>query len=342
MRRTIYILTAVIVAMLLGTGCEKEFDLKMDNDGNIIKVECFPGVTDSIYVRVVPCVGLKSTYDVSKFKPSVTLAVNGESVPVFWDGEYYVGDRKALPGDQVKVEVSAEGFESVESQTEIPTPVQGMKLEWDVYDITETKVVDVPYDGVNYNLRLRVKLTLDDPAGSVDAYGIQFVREQIYDYQQGGEHYVDTTYHYMAGVTGDMSDNPLLPQNSSVVSVDFDGYTMNTYNSLMMFMDRNFNGKTVTLEAENRYAEDLHLSGDVVVNPEGATVPYTTDITYRYKIRVYKMTSDFSRYAYAHHQMSENIFAEVGLAPAGYAYTNITNGAGALAGVLMYETEWFK
>ena len=42
------------------------------------------------------------------------------------------------------------------------------------------------------------------------------------------------------------------------------------------------------------------------------------------------------------HQIDENSFAEAGLAPAGYAYSNVTNGAGALAGVLMYETDWLE
>lgn len=338
MKRLIYIISIVFLVISV-VSCEKKFELKLDSD-NIIKVECFPGVADSIYVRVAPCISVNSKYNYSNFDPDVVLAVNGEDIPLKYDGKYYIADYDPSPGDEIRVKVSERGFDDVEAVTQVPIPIDNMKLETEVYDITQTKVVDQE-EGPNLDLRLKVRLTVDDPAGSVDAYGIQFVRELIYTYESIYESGIDTSYNYSSGIVVDMQDNPLLPQTSTVFRTRFDGYTFNTYNSLTMFMDRSFNGKTHTLEVENRFQQDYSYSGEAY-DQDGNPYDYSYSTKYRYKLRLYKMTSEFSRYAYAQHQIDENSFAEAGLAPAGYAYSNVTNGAGALAGVLMYETDWLE
>lgn len=352
MKREINIFLILMMA-LLGTSCEVEFDLKMEGE-NIIFVECLPGVTDYISVSVRPCVAVNSSYDVKNFRPDVKVFVNGDMVPVTKQegadvprggaAGSYVADVAPLPDDEIKVVVSADGFETVESVTRVPVPVSYDGLEYEVFDMTdEQQTKDVGQSpGVNYNLRLRVKWPIKDDPYATDAYGIQLVREQQYEYyakDSNGEFFdKDTTLACYSGIITAMGDNPLLPQTSSVLNVNYNGYSFECYESLTMFMDKDFNGEDHILEGiwtynEGMHAEDKGENGDYI---------YITDIKYRYKIRLYKMTSDFSRYAYAQNQIDENIFGEVGLAPAGYAFTNIINGAGVLAGVLMYETDWLE
>ena len=45
-----------------------------------------------------------------------------------------------------------------------------------------------------------------------------------------------------------MGDNPLLPQTSSVLNVNYNGYSFECYESLTMFMDKDFNGEDHLLE----------------------------------------------------------------------------------------------
>ncbi len=345
MRRLVYILGCALMAVLL-ISCEEKFDLRMKGD-NMIFVESYPGVEDFIALRIGPAVSLNSNYDVSKFSPEIKLLVNGNMVDVEYlkQGDpirgipsgYYVADYAPISGDRVNLAVSADGFETVESETVVPDPFGDYNLEYFVYDSSvETKDVDMDYgEGVNLNLRLRVKLGIQDGPVAGDAYGIQFVRELDYLVEYPDSIQRDTTLYYQSGQVLDMSDNPLLPQTSTVFDVNFNGVSCDSYDGVTMFMDRKFNGQYTTLETETRFNEDHSYTYEDYNEKE---VKVTS--RYRYKIRLYKFTSDFSRYAYAQEQIDNNVFGEIGLAPAGYAYSNITGGAGVLAGVLMYETEW--
>ena len=345
MRRLIYILGYALMVVVLFS-CEEKFDLRMKGD-NMIFVESYPGVEDFIALRVGPAVSLNSDYDVSGFSPDVKLMVNGDMVAVEYlrQGDslrgipagYYVADYAPVPGDRVNVTVSADGFETVESETVVPDSFGDYKLEYLVYDSSvDTKVMDMEIvDGINYNLRLKVKLDIQDSPVAGDAYGIQFVRELDYLVEYPDSIQRDTTLYYQSGQVPDMSDNPLLPQTGTVIDVNFNGISCDSYDGVTMFMDRKFNGQYATLEAEVRFNEDHTYS---YVDYQEQEVKVTSK--YRYKIRIYKFTPDFSRYAYAQNQIDNNLFGEIGLAPAGYAYSNIKNGAGILAGALMLETDW--
>jgi hypothetical protein len=349
MRRLIYILGCALMVVVLFS-CEKKFDLKMGGE-KIIFVECFPGIKDFIALKVLPALPLNCDYDINRFSPDVKLMVNGDMVEVKYmeQGDslrgipagYWVAEYAPLPDDKVKVVVSADGFETVESESVVPIPLSDYRLDYEVYDATQgTKAVIKPAEYVgpepNYNLWLNVRVEVKDSPKAGDAYGIQFVRETISTYVNflGGVQR-DTSVYYSSGVVPDMSDTPLLPQTSTILNVKFDGISCNTYDGVIMFLDRKFNGGSVVLEAVNTYSQGFTIEEK---DETGRHALYSEKC--RYKIRIYRFTSDFSRYAYAQNQIDNNIFGEIGLAPAGYAYSNIKNGAGILAGALMLETDW--
>ena len=130
--------------------CEKKFDLKMDGE-KIIFVECFPGIKDFIALKVLPALPLNCDYDINSFSPDVKLMVNGDMVEVKYmeQGDslrgipagYWVAEYAPLPDDKVKVAVSADGFETVESETVVPIPLSDYKLDYEVYDAVADTVV---------------------------------------------------------------------------------------------------------------------------------------------------------------------------------------------------------
>ena len=62
----------------------------------------------------------------------------------------------------------------------------------------------------------------------------------------------------------------------------------------------------------------------------------------RFKVRLYRFSKEFFRYGVALDHARNNDLAEIGLAPAAYAYTNVTGGVGILAGWNVRETDWFS
>lgn len=62
----------------------------------------------------------------------------------------------------------------------------------------------------------------------------------------------------------------------------------------------------------------------------------------RLKVRLYRFSKEFFRYGVALEHIRDNDLAEVGLAPAAYAYSNVSGGVGILASWTVRETNWFS
>ena len=94
--------------------------------------------------------------------------------------------------------------------------------------------------------------------------------------------------------------------------------------------DAEFNGQEVSLSLEVwTYFDGIHNSK-------------YDEVKERYKAVIYRLSPEFFKFAEAQNHLDNNMLAEIGLAPASFAYTNITNGLGLFAGVAVAETEWFE
>lgn len=97
-----------------------------------------------------------------------------------------------------------------------------------------------------------------------------------------------------------------------------------------LWSDAEFNGQEVSLSLEVwTYFDGIHNSK-------------YDEVRERYKAVIYRLSPEFFKYAEAQNHLDNNMLAEIGLAQASFAYTNITNGLGLFAGVSVAETEWFE
>lgn len=97
-----------------------------------------------------------------------------------------------------------------------------------------------------------------------------------------------------------------------------------------LWSDAEFNGQEVSLSLEVwTYFDGIHNSK-------------YDEVKERYKAVIYRLSPEFFKYAEAQNHLDNNMLAEIGLAPASFAYTNVTNGLGLFAGVAVAETEWFE
>lgn len=329
MKNLKYIL-ATLVSMVCAS-CMQPFDLKLEDDP-VIFLEAFPGAEDMVVFTILPAYANTNTPLMPEFHPHIVFTVNGEEIPVVQNTGYcvvnkyqetsYIADYKPVPGDKMRVEVTAEGFNPVYAETYIPELFPQRKVDYR----------EVLVGGESYNV---ISVGIDDDPDTDRAYGIQVLYEVLSMYEDGS---TERYSHVYAG--GQISDDyDFSPENLEGVTLSFNGWHMHTlWGDLSAWDDDLFNGERKTMEFtfNGLHDEFFEAVQDKVDWEKGGKF---TEIRH-HKLVLYTMSEEFYKFAIAQNSRLDNAGMFAGLAPSNFCYSNVIGGYGAFAGVSVTETDW--
>ena len=330
MRNTIYILIAALGCAL--TSCMKPFDPDFD-ENPVIFLESFPG-SDAEYVSftILPAYSRSNTPVVIPFDPDITFTVNGDVVPlecVSAEDGFYIAHHKPMSGDRMTISVSCEGFQSIDAETFIPEAFPERKV-----DYRKVAAGIDEYDNV-----LFITASELDPDF---AYGLQILKEKIYQYQTGPE---VRTYNYAGELYPDSSD-----PDFEVMPANIEAMTLRIYgSSFWAWQGKSLQstGHTFAIQPhtygyrdEDLYDSLFEYHGETkIYDDEGAEIGTVPTIEHN-KLLLFTMTDEFYKYKVAQELESDYSGFLGFLAPANYCYSNINNGYGAFAGISVSGTDW--
>lgn len=316
MRNIVLITYSVLTALLL-SGCQMVFDIESSGNGKLF-LQCIPGASDSTVIQLYRTLPADQVWKTDEMLEQVRIdfKVNGESLNVehavertgtVQPGCWYV-DSPIRNGDRVEVAVSADSFEEVSASTSIP----------DGFPEYEAEVVG--------NC---IRVCFSDSPDTGDIYGVAVLCER-------------TTYYYteiveICTVTPETATGSALytDYGSGFRDIKFNGWTFgDDYSVVRIWRDEVFDSREVTL---------LFPIGKIEYHPDvWDWHPDDLPQTYRYKLKLYRFSKEFYDYAIALDNAENNSFAKHGLAPASFAFTNVSGGLGVLAGCSLEETGWLS
>lgn len=319
MKKFLYIILAAAVVC----SCEVEFDVDAPTSYKLY-LQCLPGASDTTIVQLYSTVPVGVVHKGSEFLDAadIDFRINGVTREVKYAGEntgsvmkgcWYITD-KISPKDAVEVRASAEGLAEIHAVTAIPPRF--------------------PQYSFNYTGNA-VSVEFKDDADTEDYYGLIVYCECTTESEH--VHTVETQglepYDEAEGLWG-------ARLSTSYLDVPFCGWAYGYFKTIVrVWDDQKCNGKEMSLSlpmgsayfSEPRYRDE---DGSWHVD-----IPFTQTI--RYKLRLYRFSKEFYQYAVALDNIENNQLSSMGLAPASYAFTNVENGVGILAGCSMVETDWF-
>lgn len=307
--------SALMAAAWLTASCEVELELPPMQNEPKIYLQSFPGsqtssgneTADTLFFRIQRTRPIGQPVSHDPFFPEIQLTVNGEPVTVrhypgndpgsSLPGEGWLATRSLQSGDRIAVSIRETGLPEASSHTVIPP----------AFPEAEIRLIrNKEYHTVSVSFR-------DDPA-TRDAYGLQVIEARTVTYEDGSS---QTYYNPVIPMSG---GTDLFGSAASVLDFSFDGYRFSSPRSqIRCWSDEQFSGKDVTLGFRINAVEE------------------EPDETISYRLRMYRFTAEFFRYATMLNHIENNSLAEVGLAPASFSYTNIEGGVGILAGYSVRE-----
>ena len=305
--------TILCLSALALCACGKEFELEIRSDTKLF-LQCCPGNGDTTVLQ------LNRTYPVGKTaentlfleEADIDFSVNGipyyvqravDSAGPVPPGCWFVA-APLKAGDEVSVEARAAGLNPISATTTLPAAAP--EFTW-------------------HCTRESVRVTFRDDPSTDDWYGLAVYCER-------------TIINLDSGKVFKVLKRNLRPQNGAsdswwysaarnYVDIPFNGWSLGSVWSMVrVWPDTGFSGQEVTLF--------MHTS-DI------SSYWGNYEQRDRLKVRLYRFSKEFFRYGVALEHIRDNDLAEIGLAPAAYAYSNVSGGVGILAGWTVRETNWF-
>ena len=299
---------ALIMSALALQGCETRFELKGMSENPKIYVYGIAGMSDTTAIRVcktVPLTGVTDPLD-SREVSSIELTVDGKVVTL----SKADADTSGVPkGYWWTTEDIPGGSEVV-----LKASADGAEDVSSVFYMPE----EIPAFEVIYTSAPAFKFTFKDDGSTEDCYAIMVYGEctRVKD----GE----TTVNIRACDPYEPDEDFGMETRTDYLDVDMNDGTAR------LWPDTEFNGQEVSLSLEVwTYFDGIHNSK-------------YDEVKERYKAVIYRLSPEFFKYAEAQNHLDNNMLAEIGLAPASFAYTNVNGGLGLFAGVSVAETEWFE
>ena len=351
-------LRALIPVLLLGclSACEIPFSLE-DASTPRIFVQCVPadGGTSLLIQYAAPAYGNASK--VFDFHPSsATLTVNGRPQTLseggLKDGLLY-STSSLQPGDEVKVEVSAEGLPSASGSSTVP-PIPA---------ISDRKVETVQSDTLTST---RITLTLDHAPAADEYYGLQIWTRTDLLYLEDGIPATDSFEAYSAPGKAFTDQEIARMDLSDYVQVNFsDGLIsgMATDKPLAILTADQFDGRDYPFYLDSPDLDWLYdFAGDALPGEQGWDLDAggwdwfsdgddETDEELPERILLGKVTTcqlilhrlskEFYYYAKAQYQSNFDFLSNMGLTPANFTYSNIRGGIGLIGAISTTRTEPF-
>jgi len=319
MKKIIYI----ILATVLVCGCEMEFEVEVPTSSKLY-LQCIPGASDTTIIQLYRTVPVGTVYKGSEFLDyaDIDFRINGATKSVklaeektgsVMKGCWFITEH-INPDDVINIRAMADGAEEICATTVIPSKFPTYSFNYTGRDIT-----------VNFK----------DDEDTEDYYGLIVYCECTTESEH--IHTVETK-----GLTPSDEAEGLWGASLSTnyLDVPFCGWAYGySQNVVRVWGDEKSNGKDMKLSLN---IGSVYFSRPGYRDENGkwhADETYTQ--TFRYKLRLYRFSKEFYYYAVALDNIENNQFSWLGLAPASFAFSNVENGVGILAGCSMEETDWF-
>lgn len=304
-----------LLSLLLPGACMRSFDVEVTAVPKLY-LQCCPAPGDTTLLQLNRTIPVGSEYDGSLFLDSarIRFLVNGngyrperadETTGDFPPGSWYVA-APIRPGDAVSVEAHVEGLNPVSATTVIPfeAPLFTWKCSLD-----------------------SVRVTFYDDPGTEDWYGLGVYCERTIVNQDNGR--IESVQRGMLKPLSGAKDTWWHSVSRNYVDIPFDGWAFGYVRSMIrVWPDTGFSGERVTLQMPTSESFTWY-AGNYAQHD-------------RFKVRLYRVTREFFRYGITLDHMRNNELAEASLAPASFAFTNVTGGVGILSGWTVRETDWFE
>lgn len=348
MKRPLPILLIFIIVLI---SCERDFDIDTATSGVKLFLQCCPGPGDTTILQLNRTVPIGSKADTTEFLKSadIDVIVNGTALlperamdlagTVPYGSWYVVAPLKA--GDEIAVKARIDGLEPISATTSIPGPAPRF-----TYKCCAVQVMD-HYDYTQMSVPDSVHVTFRDDPATEDWYGLALLCERTIVDLDNGEKLVERVN--AAPVEGTVFEA------TEYIDIPFNGWAFGYNRSLVrVWPDAGFSGQEVTLgmpltgfwldgtfdvHGDDEYARFFMAGG---VDDNGEFIEGNFAEHYRYKVRLYRFSREFFNYGKALDHIRNNSLANLGLAPAAYAYTNVIGGVGILAGWTVRETDWLS
>lgn len=367
MKRILYFL----MLSLSLVSCKDDFDISKLRDSAKLVVYSFPTEGDSTLVIVTKSVpvstakGFRENLVSQTVDAHIIYKVNGIECPVkrieseeesfhfcssniLMIGQYYaVGHQKS--GDNIQIEVSADGFQSVSASTYIP---QSVDIQVEGMSIAQEKK-----DYFTYQLD-NVLASFQDNGSSRDYYSVKVKRVQVegkamyvrswydgvidtvyaenYKDYQGHEDFQKRNENYFHGIWNfdslhqvcyqqmlDTDKEPLLNKSSQLDDdLGFDGYEY--FDNAYIFNDQQLNGQKYTLH--------LAMLNSNYIGSDYYDQSWDGLFGYGYQVDLYKVTPEYYRFLSSINNASSNDWAEAGIMQITPTYSNVKGGYGVVAG----------
>ena len=366
------LLYCLLVSLIL-VSCKDDFDISKLQDSPRLVMYCFPTVGDTTMIVVTKSVPVATSKgDREKLcrqsvDAHIIYKVNGAECPVKriasieearrfsfpgsfsyvedicqeMVGQYYaIGKQQA--GDNIMVEVSAEGFQSVSAATYIPQQVKVGIDELSYEKVSGGSVLDY------------MQASFSDDGGSKDYYSVQVRKKNMqgavigidphhYHYNEPVYVYDQYSYEDINEKTPDMIWNfdslfqvsyaqaidtekePVLNKTSKIdEDLGFDD-DYRYYGLSYIFDDHLFNGKKYTLHLN--LGSTMYSGGDFYYYSA-----WDKMFGYTYSVELSKLTPEYYRYLSSINSAQNNGWAEVGIMQVTPTYSNVKGGFGVVAG----------
>ena len=364
--------------------CKDDFDVEKLQDSSRLVVYCFPTEGDTTLIAVsksLPVASFKGDMYVQSQQAvdaHIIYKVNGVDLPVKrietlkearlfstsnveehlarLVGQYYVVG-KQKEGDNVHVQVSADGFSSVSASTYIPNQVN--------IQMGDVRFDEKSSDADSYSRVDKIEATFQDDASTQDYYSVMVKLRQKEGTAMGTRiwndgfredrdtAYVDHSKEYFAssavGFVFDFGSLPWVTRDIEVSTMGepllnkktklnddfgFDDYSF--YGNSYIFNDRTINGQSYILHLEA-------LSADMHADEYDDNGTWDWVFGYDYVVELYKMTPEYYRFLKSINDAQSNEWADAGLMQVTPTYSNVNGGFGIVAGYnVSTSTKHFK
>lgn len=331
MKNIINILLAFMPLALLSTACEYRIELKGEGVTEKLFVECYPGKEEKCTVRLqkaIPANGNSSDVTIPQ-NVAMEVSVNGTPVEVrhMEDNSYesyYSFDYKASSGDMIRMEIAADGVQTVTAESIVPaapeiTGIRQYTREDGSHAISVSIADNVKQDDF-YTLELYLRKT----------------EENYNKWYPDDEPDTSTRCDTTAIRLNRLYDEPIMvsPDDSPILIPD------EVSPEKLMFNDKSFRNGRRTFNIKVGYDRNIYNQYPKDVPLE--EVKSYQKITFEYKVVIRSITPEYFRYVTVRRSMDDSAFSGLGWAPSFYAFTNISNGIGIMGTVNTWESAWLQ
>ena len=336
-------LLPILTLGLMLASCEIPFEIEQEGEAKIY-VQCVAG-RDGVFItpQYAAPIGEKAPENINY---NVQLQINGQSAEVtLQDGNCFANHTLLREGDEVEVEIRAEGLPAASGHTRL------------VYSPRITDLLLSKVETADGQVLEQVGLVLDRAPSADEHYAIQIINKNQVIYSDGS---VDEYVSFLIPSYIRSEVESLTFDLEDYVQVDFDGRRLacDGYRPLTLLYPKHFQDNKYYCYLGGYDEEMLDqirdgmpagdtgmvgggiISGDIGAGGpgegEGQDVdPERTPLAQRiqYRFVLYNLSDEFFYFFKALYQSNFDFLSNMGLTPANFTYSNVSGGLGMVGAV---------